>query len=201
MPDNTGHSNETKKSKKTVTKPKNFFGVRSGRAAILVSIISALFTGMSVMYSHRQFDLEREIAHKELRAYIVFKDILMTSKADADTLTFEARFVNAGHTPAYKSARYVMCDLDTVEFFERSRKFAYKYEQAVEGPNIDFSVFGRLNVSSPVVRNAIETGKVAPFVNISIRYEDIFGEEHFTIVCFRNDIQNKGGEIVYNYEN
>ncbi len=140
-------------------------------------------------YTKQSLDFSREIAQKELRAYIgVFG--LKTVKIGRDSILISAKIFNAGNTPAYNILHmeyiHINGEIDPVDIKNLDQQI-HRGIGFIGVGNIIENVFPiQLYKIDIETTNNILLGRIPVYITIHIVYFDVFQQRHFTQVCVKS---------------
>jgi len=156
-------------------------------AALLVQALLPLFTLGALIFSAASYNLSRSMGHKQLRAWITIYGIRLVRDFSTTAPTaVDISAKNTGQTPALNlewtfdtdsalSGGHCYLKADTIVSASRG---------AIGPGEVIANAGVRINPLLQPCLDDLETGASVFSVRGTIRYEDIFGERHFTNFCF-----------------
>jgi len=158
----------------------------SGWWATLLSIIAIIISLSSAYFTCRQVDVASDTAHKQLRAYLLVKNVRIGSPIVAgEPLRVDATVVNYGQTPAFNLS-YCMPPVLESSLPQHAPDYfsGGDFESWTVGPGDDVTVsFPLSGVMGPGYVKNINSGDKKLFIFVLLRYTDVYETPCSTQVC------------------
>jgi len=156
-------------------------------AALVVQALLALFTFGALMFTAASYNLSRSMGQKQLRAWITIYDVrLVRDFSTTGPTAVDISAKNTGQTPALN----LEWTFDTGSAFSEGHchlkaDTVVSASRGAIGPGEVITNAGiRINPLLQLCLDDLKMGTSVFSVRGTIRYEDIFGERHFTNFCF-----------------